>query len=176
MYSFSRTVINTQMSEFWDKYRHSSKGWKNDSPAKLHPRIMFGAGPFLTPEFVNLNNITHVINCANDSDSPSWFRNRYPDKYISLNAEDTIETDITKWYPQFKESMNTFLSAKDSGVIYVHCQCGINRSAFLTLIYLCLKFQFPFEYTVKSMLIQRPCCLTNPVFRVQASEYIKKHQ
>jgi len=176
MYSFSRTIITTQMNTFWDKYRHSSKGWEHDPPAKLHPRIMFGSGPMLTPEFVKQNNISHVINCAEDIDSPKWFRQTHPDKYMCLYAEDTVDSDITKWFPQFKECMNAFLAERSSSVVYVHCQCGINRSAFLTLLYLCLKFQFPFENTVRSMLIQRPCCLTNPVFRLQVSEYIKKHQ
>lgn len=53
--------------------RRNSKGWHKDSPARVHPKILVGAGSSLTPEFAKEHQITHVINCAFDVDCPSWW-------------------------------------------------------------------------------------------------------
>lgn len=151
----------------WDIFRRNSKGWQNDPPAQLHPRIMFGCKKIpLTP------TITHVINCASDEMSPMWFKSRYPDKYVCLDAIDSVYVNITQWYPIFEETMNNFLSDPTCKTIYIHCECGVNRSGFLTLIYMCKKFGMPLETTIKNILSQRPCALTNPEFRKQVIEYI----
>jgi protein-tyrosine phosphatase len=155
--------------------RDHSRGWVNDPPAVIHPNVMFGSGKMLTIEFVKERNITHVINCAYDEDSPEWFRNVYPKKYACMNAQDSLITDITLWYPGFEKIMQKFLRENDSKVIFVHCQCGINRSGYLTLLYACLNFKFPLIETVKSIIKQRPCALTNPSFRIQVAEYITKN-
>jgi len=43
-------------------------------------------------------------------------------------------------------------------------------------MYVCLNFDFNLTDTVKSIIKQRPCALTNPTFRIQVAEYIKKHR
>ena len=53
--------------------RRNSKGWHADPPARVHPKILVGAGSFLTPEFAREHQITHVINCAFPEDCPSWW-------------------------------------------------------------------------------------------------------
>jgi len=151
-------------------------GWKNDPPAKIHPNVIFGSGEALTKKLASDRRITHVINCAEEEDSPEWFKKEYPEKYACINAIDSISTDITLWYPLFEKTMNQFLTDKTSDVIYVHCQCGINRSGFLILLYACMRFGFGLTDTVKSIIKQRPCALTNPAFRIQVAEYIKKHR
>jgi len=151
-------------------------GWESDPPAMIHPNILFGKGDALTLQFVTDKRITHVINCAQEEDSPAWFRKAFPQNYICLDAIDSLNADITSWYPEFSTAMNRFLHDKDSQVIYVHCQCGINRSGFLIVLYACLRFGFPLVSTVQSIIKQRPCALTNPAFRLQVAEYIKKHR
>lgn len=150
-----------------ETYRRRSKGWQNDAPAYIHPRILFGSGIALDPEFVKKHNITHVINCANDEDSPAWFREKYPKKYVSLRAIDDLNVNILKWYPQFEAYMQKFLQEPQSHTIYIHCQCGINRSGFLAVLYACKKLRFDYNEVVKSILSQRPCALTNPSFANQ---------
>jgi protein-tyrosine phosphatase len=164
------------MEELWDKYRRNSKGWKLDPLAKVHPRIIVGSANSMDLFTVSLYNITHVVNCAEDWVTTPWFKIEFPERVACINALDRKTEDITKWYPLFETSMNTFLADPECKTIYVHCECGVNRSGFLTLIYMCLKFGYNIETAVKSMLIQRPCMFTNTEYRKQAIEYIKKHK
>jgi hypothetical protein len=94
--------------------RYGTQGYKYDPPAYFHPCILVGAGEFLTPEFLDNHEITHVINCAFDEYSPIWFRETFPKNYICLEAYDNEETNILDWYPKFKEYMSLFLSSKNS--------------------------------------------------------------
>jgi protein-tyrosine phosphatase len=152
--------------------KRASKGWQIDSPAKIHPKIIFGAGIHLTPTFVLKQNITHVINCAFDEHSPFWFRRDNPDKYVCLQAIDSDASNITFWYPKFEETLSKFLQQENS-IVFVHCQCGVNRSAYLVLLYACKKLNYSFEKVERSILLQRPCAFENPNFKKQVLEYIK---
>lgn len=164
------------MNELWDKYRRNSRGWLLDPLAKVHPRIIVGSANNVDLHTIVTYNVTHVVNCAEEWVSSKWFKNEFPNRVVSINALDHHTEDITHWYPLFESSMNTFLADPDCKTIYVHCECGINRSGFLTLIYMCLKFGYSIESVAKSMLIQRPCMFNNRAYRAQAIEYIKKHQ
>ena len=157
-------------NKMWDTFRRNSKGWTSDCTAKVHTRIEFG------PHFKIPEHTTHVINCAEDTFAPRWFKETYPDNYVCLNAIDSEESNIIEWYPAFEKAMNTFLKDPDCKLVYVHCQCGINRSAFLVLTYMCKKFGYDVEYLVKSITTQRPCAFSNKAFRKQVIEFIKKHQ
>lgn len=164
------------MDQIWDKYRRNSKGWKLDPVALIHPRIILGSCESLDINTMSQYNITHVVNCAEDRWGSNWFKKEFPNRYACINAIDDIKEDITKWYPAFENVMNKFLLQDECKTIYVHCQCGINRSAFLLLIYSCLKFGYDIETSAKNIVIQRPCAFTNPSFRNQAIQYIKKHR
>jgi hypothetical protein len=164
------------MDQLWNKYRRNSKGWKFDPVAKVHPRIIVGSAESVDLHTMSMYGITHVVNCAEDWITSKWFKNEFPDRVVCIGALDHKTEDITKWYPLFESSMNNFLADPECGTIYVHCECGINRSGFLTLIYMCLKFGYTIERVIKSILIQRPCMFTNQEYRKQSIEYIKKHQ
>jgi hypothetical protein len=152
-------------------YRRRSKGWEKDPPAFIHPRIMFGSAMILTPNFAKKHNITHVVNCAYEEDSPSWFRELYPNRYACLNADDSLDSQILQWYPTFEKVLQRFMNDSTCETIYVHCQCGINRSGFLTLLYACKKLGFEFQDVFKTILQQRPCAFTNPAYRKQVEEH-----
>jgi hypothetical protein len=158
------------------QYRRITKGWIKDPPAFIHPRIMFGNGLALeNKEFVLKHEITHVINCAFDEDTASWFRNAHPDKYAVINALDAIDANILQWYPAFESYLNKFLQADGSKTVYVHCQCGINRSAYLCILYACKRLHYNYDDVVHSVLSQRPCALTNATYRQQVSESCRFH-
>lgn len=140
-------------------------------PAWFHTRILVGAGSFLRPSFVHRHKITHVINCAFQEDSPLWFREVNPNRYACLEATDTIESNLYTWFPKFEETMHRFLR-EGNGTVYVHCQAGINRSAFLTLLYVIKNFNIDPVAAVESTRKQRPCMFTNPAFRRQVEEFI----
>ena len=152
-------------------FRRKSKGWQQDPPAYIHSRILFGAGMSITEEFVKTHNITHVINCAFDEDSPSWFKSKYPSKYKYLDANDSLDVNILDWYDEFEKTIHTFLREEKSKNVYVHCQCGVNRSGFLCLAFMCKRLGISYSDGVKIILKQRPCALTNPVFKNQVYEF-----
>lgn len=158
------------MDPLWDMYRRRSRGWTYDSNIRVHTKIEVG------PHFKLPSATSHVINCAEDTFGSKWFKSMYPDRYVCLNAIDSPDTDILTWYPEFETAMNSFLSDPACTLVYVHCECGINRSAFLVLAFMCKKFGYPFDTLVKSMTSQRPCVFTNKSFRKQVESYIKKHQ
>jgi len=161
-------------SETMRSLHYSSRGYLVDPPALFHPHILVGAGEMLTPAFVKKYEITHVINCAQESDSPSWFKEKNPDKYYCINAEDSLSVNIMKWYPEFKAVLKHYLQDPEARKVFVHCQCGINRSAFLALMYVCDVFKFPFAGTELSVLKQRPCMMSNTSFREQVFYALSK--
>jgi protein-tyrosine phosphatase len=142
-----------------------------DPPAWFHTRILVGPGVYLTPIFQVTRNISHVINCAYQNDSPAWFRIKYPDKYECLYAPDSPDADIRNWLPQFEKAMYRFLR-EGNGVVYVHCAAGMNRSATLALAYVCKNFYFPMDVMIQTTLRQRPCMFQNPVYMNQVRELL----
>ncbi len=141
-------------------------------PAYFHTRILVGPGAFLTPKFVYERGISHVINCAFPDDSPGWFQSKYPTAYTCLNAPDTAQHCILEWYPAFEEVLMSYLRRPGSGVVYVHCQAGINRSAFLALTYVCDRFHMDGETMIEAFLRQRPCMFQNSVYRRQVLTFL----
>jgi protein-tyrosine phosphatase len=143
-------------------------------PAYFYPRILVGAGLAMSDMFAYKHNITHVINCAFDQDSPLWFRTKYPSRYVCLEAYDSPVHNILDWYPKFEATMHRFLQ-QGNGTVYVHCQAGMNRSAFLALTYVCKNFGLDMDATIKATLLQRPIMFQNPIFMNQVKEFISTH-
>jgi protein-tyrosine phosphatase len=140
-------------------------------PAWFYPRVLVGAGMALTMQFAYKHNITHVINCATEEDSPIWFKKRFPKNYVCLNAVDSLNANILEWYPAFEAWMHTFLREGD-GTVYVHCQAGMNRSGSLALAYVCKNFGLELDSTIQATRLQRPILFQNPVFMDQVKKFI----
>jgi protein-tyrosine phosphatase len=149
----------------WSIWRYNSRGYNKDPPVQVHPKILFGPGEFLTPKFVEEYKITHVINCAQEEYSPSWFKEKHRENYFCLNAIDSHNVKILSWYSRFKLMLDIFI--QEEGVTYVHCQAGINRSGFLVMAYLVFEKNYD-PYSLEKMIIKkRPCALTNTSFRTE---------
>lgn len=142
-----------------------------EPPAYFHTRILVGPGAFLTPRFVATHGITHVINCAFDPECPEWWKREHPTRYMCLSAIDSPLHNILEWYPAFEEILRIFLR-EGTGVVYVHCQAGMNRSASLALAYVLKNFGQPVEPFISSVRRQRPCMFQNVVFMNQVKEFI----
>jgi hypothetical protein len=153
-------------------FNRNSRGPLIDSPAVFHPSILVGSGSMMTPAFISRNNITHVINCAFPEHSPSWWRTQHPDQYVCLEAIDSPSVSILTWYPKFKEVLDTFLRDPHSRRIFIHCQLGVNRSAFLTLAYVCETFKYPMKDVILGTLKQRPCLYQNTKFLKDVSDLL----
>ena len=165
------------MEDLFLDYRKNSRGCLQDSIARIHPKIVIGAGPQLDLFNCHMHHISHVINCAGEETCPEHMKQHFleTDRYVCINAEDTEEVKITKWYPEFKDVMNKFLRDPECTTVFVHCRMGMNRSAFLALMYVCDRFQYNFDKTCKAIITQRPCALQNMVFYKQVQQYIKKN-
>jgi hypothetical protein len=153
--------------------RHRSRGFLYDPIARPFPRIYLGAGVQLAPRIARAHQITHVLNCADDSAAPPWVRNTL--KYTALNAIDSLEVQLfDTWYSDFKRTMDAYLRDPTCQNVYVHCHAGINRSAFLLAAYLVHTFRVPPLLCVRTMVIQRPCVMQNESFLKQFVEFVKK--
>lgn len=148
-----------------------SPQFMKDPPAFFHPRILVGPGCFLTPYFVQKYDITHVLNVAHDEFSPEWWRTLHPTKYKVIEAIDAANVNILFWYPEFEKTLQEFLR-EGEGVVYVHCQAGMNRSGSLALAYTCKNLGMELDVLVDSVRKQRPCILQNLVFMNQVEEFI----
>lgn len=140
-------------------------------PAWFHTRVLVGPGAFLTPAFVSKHNITAVINCAFPEDSPPWWRTVHPDRYTCLYCIDDVSVDVIWWYPAFAAAMQTYLR-DTTGVVYVHCQAGMNRSASLALAYVCKNFGADVLTSITAFQRQRPCMFQNQAFKRQVIDFV----
>jgi hypothetical protein len=141
------------------------------SPAWFYSRILVGAGPMVNPRFIQKYGITHVINCADETACPEWFPRLNPSQYKCMNARDSPFVNILDWYSEFEATLHAFLK-QGSGTIFIHCQCGINRSAFLALTYVCKNFGLPMEAVIQSTKRQRPVMFQNTIFMTQVNTFI----
>ena len=148
-----------------------SQGPFRDPIANPFPRIYIGDGLRLTYAFMERNMLTHVINCA---DETACRIRLPPERYVCLNAIDSTEVQLfDTWYPEFKITMDRYLQDPTCRNVYVHCQAGINRSAFLAAGYIIKTFGIPIDRCVQKIIHQRPCALTNPAFADQLKLFAK---
>ncbi len=149
-------------------------GYLTDPPALIHPSILVGAGFMLTKNFIDTYRITHVINCAYPEDCPAEAQEAFGVNYKCIHADDGLTVNILKWYPEFKRTLTEFLRDPTRKRVFVHCQCGINRSMFLTAAYVCEVFGYPYKITCRSLKQQRPCAMKNRAFDEQVREFLVK--
>lgn len=149
--------------------RPRSRGPYYDPVSIPFKHIIIGDANRLTPLFMKSFDITHVINCADHEVCPL----KIPEtRYACIGAEDTEKVHLFKsWYTKFRNAMDRFLKDPECSNIYVHCQAGINRSAFLVAAYMHDRFKVPIQRCVERIVRQRPCVMTNPVFLKQLEEF-----
>jgi len=155
-----------------------SRGYMYDPVAVAFPRIFVGAGGQLSPRFMLLHNVTHVINCADDSACPRSVRPLLsPSRYTVLNAIDSPDVKLFEaWYEPFKKAMDAYLRDPTCRNVYVHCHAGINRSAFLAAGYIISTFRVPLSVCVSRLSSQRPCVMQNEAFQHQFYDFVKVRQ
>ena len=88
-----------------------------------------------------------------------------------MNAVDSLDANILDWYPKFEETLHKFLK-EGNGVVFVHCQAGMNRSASLALAYVCKNFSVKMEDLYPAVKRQRPIMFQNTTYLVQVREFI----
>lgn len=154
------------------KHRSTSRGYNLDKHAIVFPRVLLGPGFYLNPVFVNVHNVTHIINCADEDACPRWAKRWVGPNYACINAIDHPEYKILdNCFDFFSRVMDTFLRDPNCRNIYIHCQAGINRSACLILAYIYKRFRISLNMLVDTVARQRPCILTNTGFQKQLLEF-----
>lgn len=153
--------------------RFRSRGPFLDPPLKLPNKIMVGPGSFLTPIFVGMRQISHVINVSVSDAAPQWVQKSFGDRYSFIPCDDSIEFDLFARYPLFEGLVNSYLKDPTCTCIYVHCQAGMNRSATLAIAYVSRTTKMPLESLLRHSLHQRPCILMNPTFNEKLIAFTK---
>lgn len=83
-------------------------------------------------EWLEKNNITHVINATKDL--PNYFPDTY--KYLQLHLDDTMHQSL---YEVLEPSYQFIRGAiGNGGTVFIHCLAGVSRSVSI-LIYFLMK-------------------------------------
>jgi len=112
--------------------------------------------------------ITHVLTAILGAKAP------FPKDFVYKNVSirDMEAEDI---YPHLKESVNFIDTAiGGGGKVYVHCICGVSRSATLVAAYLMKKGELTASGAIKQIHQIRNCVDPNPTFRKQLKDYEAK--
>ncbi|KAJ9472778.1 putative tyrosine phosphatase 123R [Diplonema papillatum] len=99
------------------------------------------------------HGITHVVNTAREV--PCYFIEDPQLVYLELELEDSEDDDM---YGQFKPTASWIHAAIDNkGVVLVHCQAGISRSASIIMAYLMLHRSM----SLREAFLQTKACKNN---------------
>lgn len=116
-------------------------------------------------ETLRTHQVTHILNVA------YGVPNLFPEQliYKTLPILDIPDTDITA----FLEECNNFIDeAKDqSGVVLVHCNAGVSRSASIVIGYLMARERLSFEDAYSQVKSARPSARPNAGFYHQLLHY-----
>ncbi|MCI4377149.1 hypothetical protein PGIGA_G00200230 [Pangasianodon gigas] len=109
--------------------------------------------------------VTHVLNVA------CGVENAFPEHFIyqTVPMMDLPETELTSYLPQCFEFIDE--ARKQDGVVLLHCNAGVSRSASVAIAYLMAKEKIPFEDAFNRVRSARPSIRPNAGFLVQLKEY-----
>ena len=120
-------------------------------------------------EELNNLNITHIITAI------LGVKPQFPNSnfiYKNLNIRDTEWENI---YPYLDECVDFIDDAlSNGGKVFVHCVCGVSRSATIIAAYLMKMHDKTCDDAIHSLQSIRPIVDPNPYFRQQLKEYEKE--
>ncbi|KAL7880586.1 hypothetical protein SRHO_G00028400 [Serrasalmus rhombeus] len=110
--------------------------------------------------------VTHVLNVAYGVD------NAFPElfTYQTVTMLDLPETRLTSYFPQCFEFIDQ--AREQDGVVLIHCNAGVSRSASIAIGYLMARHKMPFEEAFNAVKSARPSIRPNPGFLIQLKEYL----
>ncbi|XP_076829103.1 dual specificity protein phosphatase 19b [Brachyhypopomus gauderio] len=108
--------------------------------------------------------VTHVLNVA------YGVENVFPDlfTYRTVTMLDLPDTDLTTYFPQCFEFIDQ--ARQQGGVVLLHCNAGVSRSASVAIGYLMTEQKMPFEEAFNRVKLARPTIRPNPGFLNQLRE------
>lgn len=116
----------------------------------------------LTPGFIEMHSITHVLNCAFDEAAPAWIKQKLG--YGCLYMEDAPDVVVEDYLRLAEVVLDAWLRDPKCKTVFIHCQAGVNRSASIAAGYVARKMRIPIREVMEKMLRQRPCVFHNASF------------
>ncbi|KAM9500200.1 dual specificity protein phosphatase 19b [Clarias gariepinus] len=109
--------------------------------------------------------VTHVLNVA------CGVENAFPEHFIykTVSMMDLPETQLSTYLPQCFEFIEE--ARKKDGVVLLHCNAGVSRSASIAIAYLMAKEKTQFKDAFNRVRSARPSIRPNAGFLVQLKEY-----
>uniref|UniRef100_A0A8C1ZIG9 Dual specificity phosphatase 19b n=1 Tax=Cyprinus carpio TaxID=7962 RepID=A0A8C1ZIG9_CYPCA len=137
-------------------------GFVQDSSLDLQVGII---RPFLLLCALSINTVTHVLNVA------YGVENVFPDlfTYKTVTVLDLPETDITSYFPECFQFINE--ASQQGGVVLVHCNAGVSRSASVVIGFLMSQEKMSFDEAFSAVKTARPYIQPNPGFMSQLKKY-----
>lgn len=169
-YKFATCRITTEKQK---QHRHQSQfpGYPSEI---LDDTIYLGSYDNASnQEHLKSLRITYIINVSND------LVNNFPDsfKYIRIEIDDTIETNIIDKFDTLFDTLDTILAVKDGDIsvnrILLHCQLGISRSSTFVIGYIMRIYSCSLLHAIGMVRSRRPVVLPNEGFLRQLGEYEK---
>ncbi|XP_066538081.1 dual specificity protein phosphatase 19b [Hoplias malabaricus] len=110
--------------------------------------------------------VTHVLNVA------YGVENAFPEQftYKTVTMLDLPETQLSSYFPQCFEFIDE--AREQGGVVLIHCNAGVSRSASIAIGYLMARQKIPFEEAFIKVKSARPSVRPNPGFLIQLKEYL----
>uniref|UniRef100_A0A8K9XEJ5 Dual specificity phosphatase 19a n=1 Tax=Oncorhynchus mykiss TaxID=8022 RepID=A0A8K9XEJ5_ONCMY len=110
--------------------------------------------------------VSHILNVA------YGVENAFPDLFIykTLSILDVPDTDITSYF----QECSKFIDQANKGVVLVHCNSGVSRSASVVIGYLMSTEGKPFNDAFTLVKSARPATCPNPGFLEQLKGFKPK--
>jgi protein-tyrosine phosphatase len=117
-------------------------------------------------EYLTKMEFTHVVTAILGVDA------MFPDTftYLNLPLRDLRQENIYQVFEKSSEFIKNALK-NENGKVYVHCVCGVSRSATLIAAYLIKEYGFSTDQAVEYMQSKRGCVAPNSGFRDQLKRY-----
>lgn len=134
-----------------------------DSPSVNPARLLIylylsSYGPSCDQEIMHSLGITHILNLSNIPNSEI-----FPFiTYKALAIQDDPSVDIMTTVSESFEFIE--VAVQGNGIVLVHCQAGISRSASIVIAYLMKKFNMNMHEGFSYVKAKRPCVAPNPGF------------
>ncbi|XP_062850456.1 dual specificity protein phosphatase 19b [Trichomycterus rosablanca] len=111
--------------------------------------------------------VTHILNVA------YGVENAFPEHftYKTVPMLDLPETKLTSYFLQCFEFIDQ-ARKQDDGVVLLHCNAGVSRSASVAIAYLMTNLKMSFAEAYNQVKSARPSIQPNPGFLAQLQQYV----
>mmetsp|Transcript_27950 Transcript_27950/g.63196 ORF Transcript_27950/g.63196 Transcript_27950/m.63196 type:complete len:210 (-) Transcript_27950:62-691(-) len=142
-------------------------------PAEILPHLLLGScDDARNLQVLKQRGVTHVLNCASASvKTGAGFYAPEGIAYSEFVSEDTQEYNIMNHYAVLSELADA--TCKAGGVLFCHCEAGVNRSGTLCLAYHAVNSRMPLVESARHCKKRRGRICTNVGFQTQLFDFAR---